>query len=109
MGPDRVAGGERGRVRGLPLVLVSLLVVGVAAAGVAIDRDGGGPKAGPGDAFYSLPKNLPVAAAGTIIRSAGVPAPAGAAGTKVLYHSRALDGRDIAVSGVIYTPTGAAP
>ncbi len=49
------------------------------------------------------------AAPGTLIRSQRIAAPPGARAWRVLYHSRALDGRDVAVSGVVVAPTGAAP
>jgi pimeloyl-ACP methyl ester carboxylesterase len=48
-------------------------------------------------------------APGTIIRSTPIAAPSGAKAWKVLYHSRSVDGRDIAVSGVVVVPTAAAP
>ena len=44
-----------------------------------------------------------------IIRSTPITAPSGAKAWKVLYHSRSVDGHDIAVSGVVVVPTGAAP
>lgn len=40
---------------------------------------------------------------------APAPAPAGAQAWKVLYHSRAVDGTDIAVSGYVVAPTAPAP
>jgi pimeloyl-ACP methyl ester carboxylesterase len=43
------------------------------------------------------------------VRTAAISAPAGAKAWKVLYHSRSVDGRDIAVSGTVLTPTGPAP
>ena len=62
-----------------------------------------------GDAFYVPPQPLAKAKPGTIIRSTPIDAPPGARAWKILYHSRAVDGRDIAVSGVVVAPTGAAP
>ena len=63
-----------------------------------------------GDAFYVPPKPLAKAGPGTIIRSTPITgAPAGARAWKVLYHSRSVDGRDIAVSGVVIAPTGRTP
>jgi fermentation-respiration switch protein FrsA (DUF1100 family) len=44
-----------------------------------------------------------------IIRSTPIHAPAGARAWKILYHSRAVDGNDIAVSGVVIAPNGPAP
>jgi hypothetical protein len=60
-------------------------------------------------AFDRLLAELPHAAPGTVIRTAPYRAFKGARGWKVLYHSRALDGRDIAVSGVVVSPDGTAP
>jgi pimeloyl-ACP methyl ester carboxylesterase len=60
-------------------------------------------------AFYRLPSELPRAKPGTVIRTTPYRAIKGARAWKVLYHSRALDGRDIAVSGVVVVPVGAAP
>ena len=71
-----------------------------AGAGAAV-KDGGD--------FYTPPANMPKKAPGTIIRSTPITAPSGAKAWKVLYHSRSVDGRDIAVSGVVVVPTGAAP
>lgn len=66
--------------------------------------------AGPqGDAFYVPPMPFPKAKPGTVIRAQPITAPAGASGWRVLYHSRSLSGRDIAVSGVVYAPQGRAP
>lgn len=62
-----------------------------------------------GTDFYQPPSNLPKKAPGTIIRTAPLTAPSGAKAWKVLYHSRAVDGRDIAVSGVVVAPSGTAP
>ena len=59
--------------------------------------------------FYIPPDPLARAAPGTLIRSQRIAALPGARAWRVLYHSRALDGRDIAVSGVVVAPTGAAP
>lgn len=107
----------------IPVVLFALVTVLILVAIVAVAfgglGGGGGARRGrtspaapavvTGDAFYVPPKRMPAAAPGTLIRSSPLPAPAGARGWKVLYHSRALDGRDIAVSGVVYAPTGRTP
>ena len=67
-------------------------------------------RASPGSvSFYRLPAELPPAPPGTVIRTAPYRAFPGARAWKVLYHSLALDGRDIAVSGVVVAPVGAAP
>lgn len=67
----------------------------------------------PRTAFYDAPDPLPWAPAGSLIRkqsttdhvTAGRPLPA----TRVLYHSHAGDGRDVAASAVVLVPQGAAP
>jgi alpha-beta hydrolase superfamily lysophospholipase len=81
------------------------LVVGLAVAGFTATASA---RVKTGD-FYAPPSPLPKQPPGTIIRTAPIDAPAGARAWKVLYHSRALDGRDIAVSGVVVAPIGNAP
>jgi alpha-beta hydrolase superfamily lysophospholipase len=89
-------------------VVVAALVL-LAALMVAPDA-GAATRAPAGDAFYVPPKPLVKAKPGTIIRSTPIAnVPAGARAWKVLYHSRAVDGKDIAVSGVVVAPTGKAP
>lgn len=66
-------------------------------------------KAPTGRAFYVPPDPLPQGAPGKLIWAAPFKAVPGAQAWKVLYHSRALDGSDIAVSGVVVAPTDAAP
>ncbi len=66
----------------------------------------------PRTAFYDPPVPLPAAAPGTLIRSqsfAGYDLPKGATAVRILYHSRALNGDDIAVSGVVLIPGGEPP
>ena len=69
----------------------------------------GTASAGQGRDLYSVPDPLPSAPPGTIIRSEPIAAPRGATAWRVLYHSESVDGRDIAVSGVIVAPQGKAP
>jgi len=62
--------------------------------------------------FYDPPQPLAAAAPGTLIRSApfaGYSLPKGATATRILYHSRALNGDDVAASGVVLIPAGAPP
>ena len=62
--------------------------------------------------FYDPPRPLVQAAAGTLIRSepfAGYDLPAGASAMRILYHSRALNGSDVAASGVVLIPAGTPP
>jgi len=94
------------------LVVVSMITV--SGLGVLVTTSTGPAVAAAkptpaGDAFYVPPRPLPKAKAGTIIRSTPIEAPARARAWKILYHSRTVDGRDIAVSGVVVAPTGPAP
>jgi pimeloyl-ACP methyl ester carboxylesterase len=96
----------RRRVIALTTVVTLALVTfvgsagGAGAAGAAVKQDGD---------FYTPPANMPKKLPGTLIRSTPIAAPSGAKAWKVLYHSRSVDGRDIAVSGVVVVPTAAAP
>ena len=96
--------------------MAATALAGVALAGVALAVPTGAARrppthAGPsGLAFYAPPKPLTSAEPGTLIWA--TPYDAKLSGTRawrVLYHSRAVDGRDIAVSGVIVAPVGKAP
>jgi dienelactone hydrolase len=92
-----------GRVRVIAALVTLFLLVtawSTSLAGAAV-KDGGD--------FYQPPANMAKKAPGTIIRSAPITAPSGAKAWKVLYHSRSVDGRDIAVSGVVVVPSGTAP
>ena len=87
--------------------LAGLGILVVSSAEPAAGQDGSVPT---GDAFYVPPRPNPQLKPGTIIRSTPIAgAPSGARAWKVLYHSRAVDGTDIAVSGVVIAPTGPAP
>jgi pimeloyl-ACP methyl ester carboxylesterase len=62
--------------------------------------------------FYDPPRPLIPAPAGTLIRSepfAGYALPKGASAVRILYHSRALNGQDVAASGVVLIPSGKPP
>ncbi len=62
--------------------------------------------------FYDPPQPLPAAAPGTLIRSeafTGYGLPKGASAVRILYHSRDLNGDDIAASGVVLIPAGSLP
>src|ERR1700704_507868 len=59
-----------------------------------------------GDAFYDPPRPLAKAKPGTIIRTTPIQdRAAGGRGWKILYHSRTVNGKDIALSGVVIAPT----
>jgi acetyl esterase/lipase len=95
--------------------LVGMTVVALSAFGMLVATStapavGTAREVPKGDAFYVSPKPLAKAKPGTIIRSVPLSgAPAGAQAWRVLYHSRSVAGRDIAVSGVVIAPTGPAP
>ena len=60
--------------------------------------------------FYEPPDPVPDDAPGTILRSEPIDdAPAGATATRILYTSTDPSGAPIAVSGVVFTPTGPVP
>jgi pimeloyl-ACP methyl ester carboxylesterase len=92
------------RQLGVALATLAVLVLSATASAsgaAAAMKDSGD--------FYTPPTNMPKKAPGTIIRSTPITAPSGAKAWKVLYHSRSVDGDDIAVSGVVVVPSGAAP
>jgi alpha-beta hydrolase superfamily lysophospholipase len=60
-------------------------------------------------AFYDPPSPLPWAPGGTLIRSQPTTEYTLGAATRMLYHSRTSDGRDVAASGVVVVPAGTAP
>jgi pimeloyl-ACP methyl ester carboxylesterase len=108
------------------LVLVLVLVSGVVACGEDDEGAGsGGPvgrdrasdtgtttgaaEAAPSGDFYMPPTPLPEGAAGELIRSEPIDTPSPVRAWRILYHSRAVDGSDIAVSGTVLAPVGDAP
>jgi alpha-beta hydrolase superfamily lysophospholipase len=95
--------------RGVGRVIVAAMACG-ALLGALPAAASPAPDAGSGvDAFYTPPSPLPRKAAGTPIRTQAIGAPRGARAWRVLYHSRAVDGADIAVSGVVVAPVGSPP
>jgi alpha/beta superfamily hydrolase len=92
------------------VVVVVLSGLGALAATSVAPAAGAARRAPTGDAFYVPPQPLTKAKPGTVIRSTPIAdAPAGARAWKILYHSRTVGGKDIAVSGVVVAPTGTAP
>jgi pimeloyl-ACP methyl ester carboxylesterase len=67
------------------------------------------PGLAPDPAFYVPPSPLPAAPAGTLLRSAPFDAVPGARGWRILYLSQTARGAPVAVSGVVFVPTAAAP
>ena len=61
------------------------------------------------DPFYLPPSPLPPGDPGALIRWEPMPAPAGVRAWRILYHSTALNGSDVAVSGVVFAPDQPAP
>jgi alpha-beta hydrolase superfamily lysophospholipase len=112
-------------VRGKLLALLlagTLLAVLLLAACTGGGTERGGPTSGsaapaavperPPDGFYAVPDPLPPGPPGALIRAtpiAGPPLLPDSRAWAVLYHSRDFDGRDVAVSGVVVAPPGAAP
>ncbi len=75
---------------------------------LAMERQDALPLSG----FYDPPSPLVPAPPGALIRSepfTGYDLPPGAHAVRILYHSRARDGRDIAASGVVLLPAGTPP
>jgi pimeloyl-ACP methyl ester carboxylesterase len=88
----------------LALALIVPCVVAAPAPASAV----GAPA---GLAFYSPPKRLLAGAHGSVIWARRMRGPLGAAGREylVLYRSRSIDGRPIAVSGLVDVPKRRAP
>jgi hypothetical protein len=89
------------------VVAFALAIVAVVPATAAPTQS---PRRAPnGSAFYRPPDPLPAANPGDLIWSVPVASVPGAKAWKILYHSRSVDGADVAVSGVVVTPTNKAP
>nr|WP_246505038.1 lipase family protein [Microvirga antarctica] len=71
------------------------------------------PEGPVGDAFYAAPSPLPTGRPGAVIwtgrPTATVALPSAGTDLLVMYHSTALDGRDIAVTGTVSVPPGPPP
>ena len=104
-----VADAARAREECVATALATTAAIVFAAAPLAAAPKESPRKAPTGRAFYLPPDPLPAGAPGKLIWSAPFKAIPGAQAWKVLYHSQALDGSDIAVSGVVVAPTDAAP
>lgn len=92
---------------------IALLVVLAAVAGVAgftLRSEREGELQAALAPFYTPPDPLPSGSPGELIRWEPIhPAPAGALAWRILYHSEDLAGNDVAVSGMVFAPTGPAP
>jgi alpha-beta hydrolase superfamily lysophospholipase len=66
----------------------------------------------PPASFYQVPDPLPPGPPGALIRVTPIAGLSGSTDSRawaILYHSRDFDGHDVAVSGVVVAPPGAAP
>jgi hypothetical protein len=109
-------GGACRRAAGLAAVAGLVLL----AACTGGRTDAGGPGGGvapttvperPPEALYAVPDPLPPGPPGALIRATPIAALSVLPDSRawaVLYHSRDFDGRDVAVSGVVVAPPGAA-
>ncbi|MFL5755010.1 MAG: lipase family protein [Chloroflexota bacterium] len=59
--------------------------------------------------FYAVPEPLPPGEPGDVIWAQPIAAPRDAVAWRVLYHSRSVQGADIAVSGLVVAPDGPPP
>jgi hypothetical protein len=109
-------GGARRGARGL-VAMAGLLLLAACGGG---RTDGGGSGSAPPttvperppEAFYAVPDPLPPGPPGALIRALPIAAPTVIPDSRawaVLYHSRDFDDRDVAVSGLVVAPPGAAP
>lgn len=97
------------RIRGRVVALVAIGVAVIALiAGLAFTERVLQEDAAAG--FYAPPDPLPAGAPGEVIAVERIlTAPPGANAWRVMYHSRDLNGDDIAVSGTVIAPAGPAP
>jgi dienelactone hydrolase len=111
----RLAGGARWRLGLLgPRRLAAVAVVVALCAVMALwytEGASAGPPEVPPAGFYQVPNPLPIPEGrpGQLIRAVEIQAPASPRGTRawaILYHSRSIDGRDVAVSGMVVAPPG---
>ncbi|MGF7234973.1 MAG: lipase family protein [Frankia sp.] len=115
--------GTADRVRMRRGFLIAVLAAGLVATGCSGASSPAGRLPGPAAThatpkpdstttagpFYQPPAPLPPARPGTLIRDQGVITQAGQQAWRILYHSRGPTGADIAVSGIVVAPAGAAP
>jgi hypothetical protein len=99
------------------LLLAGLLLAACGGGHASPGRPSGGTAAPaeperPPDSFYQVPDPLPPGRPGALIRSlliAGSPQLPGSRAWAILYHSRSLDGHDVAVSGTVVAPPRRGP
>jgi hypothetical protein len=91
----------------IPIVTLMLLVTPFAAVAQAAPTTAAHASiagTSESDPFYLPPSPLPPGDPGALIRWAPMPAPVGLQTWRILYHSTALDGSDVAVSGLVFAP-----
>ena len=103
------------RGRGAALIAGSALLLLLLVAGCGRGVRSGSAATGshppvfqPPGPFYQPPAPLPAGRPGQLIREESLPAPAGYAAWRILFHSRDVAGRDIAVSGFVVLANGPA-
>ncbi len=108
------------RTRLLPVLLLPIALLacsddddgggGAAATTTSAPSSGSFAEVAPEDDIYALAEDLEPGEPGDVIAVQEVPdATVDATVLRVLHHSQSLEGEDIAVSGLILVPTGAAP
>lgn len=109
---------ERGRSRWVLMIVGALMAASCSKATTAPPTSSAPPTTAAattttavptGDDFYTPPEPLPAGAPGELIRSRPLTAPEGFNAWLVLYHSKSVSGKDIAVSGSVVAPDKAAP
>lgn len=107
---------RRWRVRGTAPLAASALLLLLPVAGCGRDVPSGSAATGsrpqafqPPGPFYQPPAPLPAGRPGQLIRAESLEAPPGYAAWRILFHSRDVAGRDIAVSGFAVMANGPVP
>jgi hypothetical protein len=99
---------RRPRRRRPAIVLVAIVLVAAVAAAFVLR--GGGSEEKPADAFYAQPGGLPGDQPGAILRSEQFARPLPSARSyRILYASRGVDGRPVALSALLFVPLTPAP
>ena len=86
------------------LLLLAPIITSAETATPAPASVTGSPEPPEIDPFDAPPSPLPAGQPGALIRWESIPAPAGIRAWRILYHSTALGGKDVAVSGAVFAP-----
>ena len=95
--------------------LSTLVVAAVVAGGMAASPGSAAPTVTPPpfsgtvSEFYEVPSPLPASAPGELIRVQPVAGAAGVTTLRIMSHSRDVKDQDVAVTGILTYPDGAAP